>query len=168
MSAGSAKSKTEQLVTAALMIALIVIGTIVLRIPIPMTQGYVHLGDTMIHLSVMVLGKKYGAAAAGIGSAMGDIIGGFAMWAPWSLLIKFLMAYVTGMIIERSGHNRKLLIPAMTAGGLVMCAGYVAAEGIMYGSWALALTGLPWNIGQFAVGILLSLAINASLRHFSK
>ena len=72
------------------------------------------------------------------------------------------------MIIERSGHNRKLLIPAMTAGGLVMCAGYVAAEGIMYGSWALALTGLPWNIGQFAVGILLSLAINASLRHFSK
>lgn len=168
MTFGSTKSKTERVVTAALMMSLIIIGTIVLRIPVPMTQGYVHLGDTMIYLAVMVLGKKYGAAAAGLGSAMADVIGGFAMWAPWSLVIKFLMAYITGMIIERSGQNRKLLVPAMTAGGFVMCAGYLVAERILYGSWILALTGFPWNIGQFAVGILLSLLINASLRHFSR
>jgi len=34
----------------------------------------------------------------------------------------------------------------------------------MYGSFAAAVVGLPWNIGQFAVGILLSTAIYSVLR----
>lgn len=168
MASGSITNKTERLVVTALMMSLIVIGTIVLRIPIPMTQGYVHLGDTMIYLGVMILGKKYGAAAAGIGSAMGDVIGGFAMWAPWTLAIKYSMAFVTGLIIEKSGQNSKMVVPAMTAGGLIMCAGYLVAERVMYGSWALAIPAVPWNIGQFVVGIILSLMINSSLKHFSK
>ena len=56
-------------------------------------------------------------------------------------------------------------IAAMTAGGLVMCSGYLIAERIMYGSWALALIGLPWNIGQFAVGIAVSLALQPLYRY---
>ena len=50
------------------------------------------------------------------------------------------------------------MIASIAAGGLVMCAGYLAAERIMYGSWALAAISLPWNIGQFTVGIAVSAA----------
>lgn len=164
-----AKTGTHRLVYTSLMICLILLGTIVFRIPVPMTQGYVHLGDAMIYLGVMLLGRKQGSAAAALGSALGDILGGYAFWAPWTLAIKFTMAYVTGSIIERASqgeHYHKpsgaaatvITMSSMAAGGLVMCAGYLAAERIMYGSWALAAISVPWNIGQFAVGIAVSAA----------
>lgn len=136
-----------------------------------MTQGYVHLGDAMIYLAVLLLGRRNGAIASALGSALGDILGGFAFWAPWTLAIKFLMAYVTATIIRRAESAPKhvtapskmginiRIASAMTAGGLIMCAGYLAAERIMYGSWALAVISLPWNVGQFAVGIAVTAVI---------
>ena len=33
----------------------------------------------------------------------------------------------------------------------------------MYGNWAAPLLGIPWNIGQFAVGILIAVAISEAL-----
>ena len=33
----------------------------------------------------------------------------------------------------------------------------------MYGSWAVAALGIPWNIGQFSVGIILALIISSAL-----
>ena len=60
--------KTNKLVLTALMVCLVLLATYIIKIPSPFTQGYVHLGDTMIFLSVLLLGKKGGAAAAGLGS----------------------------------------------------------------------------------------------------
>ena len=167
MNNAASDNNTSGLVYTALMICLVLLGTVLFRIPVPMTQGYVHLGDTMIFLGVLMLGKRHGAAAAGLGSALADILGGYAFWAPWTLVIKSLMAFVTGLILERTARNHKhsysndrlVKLTAMTAGGILMCAGYLLAETVMYGSFALAVVGLPWNIGQVGVGMMLSLAI---------
>lgn len=179
MSINNSDLKTRQLVITALMVTLVLVGTIMIRVPIPLTQGYVHLGDAMIYLGVLLLGRKNGTIAAGLGSAMGDILGGFAFWAPWTLAIKMLMAYVTGLLIDRAGHHHEhgadhtdhtdhpessaalskitlADITAMTAGGIIMSLGYLVAERVMYGSWAVAALGLPWNAGQFIVGIMIA------------
>ena len=58
-------SKTFRLVLTALMMCLIMVAILFIRVPIPFTQGYVHLGDAMIFLAVLVLGWKYGAVAGG-------------------------------------------------------------------------------------------------------
>lgn len=183
----SEMDKTQRLVMTALMMSLILVGTILLRIPIPMTQGYVHLGDAMIYLGVLLLGRKSGAAAAGIGSALADVLGGFAVWAPWTLVIKGAMAFAAGTFIElaradrgssddtRTEHRHSAgsrsdsgrmttsaVIAGMVLGGMLMCAGYFAAEGIMYGNWTVAALGIPWNIGQFAVGIVISLMVSGA------
>lgn len=150
---------TNKLVFTSLTACLIMLSTLLFRIPVPMTQGYVHLGDAMIYIGVLLLGRKHGSFAAALGSAMGDILGGFAFWAPWSFIIKYAMAFVAGSLIERTSR-----IISMTAGGLVMCAGYLIAERVMYGSWALAAVGLPWNIGQFAVGIAVALSAQPLFR----
>ena len=60
-------NRITTLVMTGLMMCLVMVATMFIKIPIPMTQGYVHLGDSMIFLAVLILGKKYGAAAAGIG-----------------------------------------------------------------------------------------------------
>ena len=167
----SQDKKTQQLVVTALMICLVVLGTILFRIPVPMTKGYIHLGDAMIYLAVLLLGKKQGSAAACLGSALGDIIGGYAFWAPFTFIIKLAMAFTAGSVIEihhgkhEPGTFRRMLlyITGMTAGGLVMCTGYLIVERFMYGGWAPAFIGLPWNIGQFAAGIVIALVVHQAL-----
>lgn len=149
------------MVLMGLMTCLVIVATMFIKIPIPMTQGYVHLGDSMIFLAVLILGKKNGSLAAALGSAMGDILGGYAFWAPWTLVIKFAMAWILGVFVER--FEKKGEIVGMTAAGIVMTAGYYIASSVMYGSWIVTLADIPWNIGQFIVGMILAEILDAAL-----
>jgi uncharacterized membrane protein len=51
-------NKTIKIIMTGLMIALIVTATILIIIPIPFGNGYIHFGDTMIFLSVLILGRR--------------------------------------------------------------------------------------------------------------
>lgn len=164
-------SKTQKIVLTALMMCIIMIAILFVRIPIPFTQGYVHLGDAMIFLSVLILGWKYGALAAALGGMLGDIVGGFAMWAPWTFAIKGIMALILGLVIMAGSKKanttpKKFMaveIVGMVIAGIVMVIGYYAAEGIMYGNWVTPALGVPWNIGQFVVGMIIAVIIAAAL-----
>ena len=164
-------NKTNTIVMSALMIAIITISIMFIKVPIPFTQGYVHLGDAMIFMAVMVLGWKNGAIAAAIGGALGDILGGFPVWAPWTFCIKGIMAIILGLMISYALKKRWIMIGRMPLGGvlgmivagIVMCAGYYVAEGIMYGNWAAAALGIPWNIGQFVVGLIIAWVLTMAL-----
>lgn len=150
------------MVLMGLMTCLVIVSTMFIKIPIPMTQGYVHLGDSMIFLSVLILGKKNGSLAAGVGSAMGDILGGYAVWAPWTLVIKFIMAWILGLFVERFGKKGEII--GMILAGIEMTAGYYVASSILYGSWIVTLADIPWNVGQFAVGMIIACILSTALQ----
>lgn len=161
-----------RIVMTGLMMCLILVATSLFKIPVPGTQGYVHLGDAMIFLSVLLLGRNSGALAGGLGSALGDILGGYAFWAPWTFVIKFLMAFIMGLVIdllERRGCKvsdkgvTAVDIVGMAFGGAEMCAGYFLAERVIYGNWITAAVAIPWNIGQFVVGIIVAVVITQAL-----
>lgn len=164
-------SRTNKIVLTAMMMCIIMLAIMFIKIPIPFTQGYVHPGDAMIFLAVLVLGWKYGAIAAAFGGMLGDVLGGFAAWAPWTFCIKGIMAIILGLIVEaafrKEGNGRAKIMAIEIAGmiiaGVVMTAGYYVAEGLMYGSWVTAALGIPWNIGQFAVGMVLAIIISEAL-----
>ena len=59
---------TKKLVMTALMMALTMVATMFIRIPLPL--GYVNLGDVFVLLSVFILGPVYGTIAAGVGSGL--------------------------------------------------------------------------------------------------
>lgn len=109
---------TNKLIMTGLMMALVTIATMIFVIPVPFTSGYIHLGDSMIFISVFILGYKYGAVASGVGSALADIFVGYANWAPWTLCIKGMMALLMGLAIEKSLKSKKnlVLISLVTAG----------------------------------------------------
>lgn len=167
----NSKDRTFSVVMTALMIAIITVSVMFIKVPIPFTQGYVHLGDAMIFMAVLVLGWKNGAIAAAIGGALGDILGGFPVWAPWTFCIKGLMAIVMGLLIAYAVKKRWVTIGNLPLGaiigmilaGVINVVGYYLAEGIMYGNWAAALLGVPWNIGQFAVGLIIAWVLTAAL-----
>lgn len=163
-------TKLNKLTLTALMIALVTISTMFIKIPT--INGYIHLGDSMVFFSVFLLGKKHGSIAAGAGSALGDILGGYAIWAPWTFVIKALMGIIFGFFLERSFNSEKpskkianlpiISYLGMILAGLEMCFGYYLANGIIYGNWVVALAEIIPNIGQFSVGIVLSvLLVNA-------
>ncbi len=159
------KNRTFDLVLTGMLTALIVVTTMIVRIPMPYSNGYVHMGDAMIFVSVLVLGKKAGAFAAGTGSALADILGGYAYYAPWTLVIKGLMGLVMGIALEHmkkrgattdNGHMSLTELAAMTLAGLEMTAGYYLAAAVMQGSWVVPLMSIPGNIVQFTVGMVIA------------
>ena len=165
------KSHVQKIVMAAMMMCLVMIATVFIRVPIPGTQGYVHLGDSMVFLSVLILGWKYGAVASAFGGLLADVLGGAAAWAPWTFVIKGVMAVILGLIAmklsERSSISRGRFIFGEAAGmvvaGIFMVAGYYLAEGVMYGNWLAPVIGIPWNIGQFVVGMVIVIVLATAL-----
>jgi len=173
MSRNDNRNNIYRMVMTALIMGLIMLATFTFRIPSPFTHGYVHLGDTVIFLGVLVLGKKNGSVAAGVGSALADIIGGYGAYAPWTLIIKALMAFVMAsfidLMVKKGSSGVKIMgmaayeLMGMVFGGLVMTAGYAVADGVFAGNMLAGLLGVPANIGQFVVGMILASVLAGAL-----
>ena len=91
-----------------------------IMIPTPIDGTRIHLGNVMCLLSGLLLGPVGGGLAAGIGSMFFDFTNPiFIESAPYTLVFKFLMAFVCG-IISWSGRaearNTKRNIAAACCG----------------------------------------------------
>ena len=91
---------------AALMAAMACVATMVIKIPIPATGGYINLGDCIVLLSGIILGPVYGGIAAGLGSALADLLGGYVAFAPATFIIKGLMAVVAALLIRDTSRKK--------------------------------------------------------------
>lgn len=152
------KINVKQLTTVALLMALTVIMTMVIRIP--MVVGYVNLGDMVLLFTALVLGKKAGFLVGGLGSAIADILLGYAYYAPITFLVKGLEGLICGWIFERTGHQKPVL--ATAPAGIFMAIGYFIAESFMYTIGA-ASAGIPGNIAQGLVGALAAILLEKSV-----
>ena len=71
--------KVLNLVLAALFAALICVATMVFTIPLP-GRGYLNTGDCFVILAGCLMGPVFGPAASAVGSALADVILGFAVY----------------------------------------------------------------------------------------
>lgn len=142
----------------ALFAALACVATMSIRIPTPGTGGYIHPGDAIVILSGVVLGPGYGFLAAGIGSALSDLIGGYFVYVPITFVIKGLVALVSGLIYQKMSHSGKNRYLAVILGGITdivfVAGGYFICEFFLYGSGAAA--SIPANIIQGIGGLVIS------------
>ena len=88
------------IVFAAVMAAIICVITI---FRIPLGQSKVHFANSMCLLSGLLLGPVWGGAAAGLGSALYDVmLGGYDFInALITFVSKFAMAWVTGILYQK-------------------------------------------------------------------
>lgn len=142
----------------ALFAALSCVATMSIHIPTPGTGGYIHPGDAIVILSGVVLGPGYGFLAAGIGSALSDLIGGYFVYVPITFVIKGLVALVSGLIYQKMSHSGKNRYLAVILGGVTdivfVAGGYFICEFFLYGSGAAA--SIPANIIQGIGGLVIS------------
>ena len=149
----------------AMMTALICIMTAVPRIPIPL--GYAHLGDAFIVLAVLFAGRREGIWAAGIGSALADVLGGFPIWIVPTLIIKSVMAYLLSKIACDAEGNCRVFSVRTLIGVLVCMAwmvfGYTAAGAVLYGGLAAGLSSTPGLAAKAVVNTVIAYAAGGVL-----
>ena len=133
-----AGSLAKQLAFTAVFAALCLVGTYVIVVPLP--NGYFNAGDVFVLLSGWCLGPLYGSVAAAIGSALADVVCGFALYAPATFMIKGLdamLAYFVYVLLKKCIRKEKLdfLPRAFSAvfGEILMVAGYFLFESVLYG-----------------------------------
>lgn len=167
-------SAVFRLVITALFAALVTVGTMVIQIPTPATQGYINFGDTLIFISGVLLGPLGGLFAGGVGSWLADLLSGYAHYAPWTLVIKGLEGLLVGLLAHRAyaAHQRFWTpVMAMLVAGAWMTLGYFIAENIMYG-WVGAVGSLVGNsvqaTGSLVMAALLLPQVAKAWRRFQK
>lgn len=155
--------KLRRMVTAAVMAALTFAATMVIRIPAP-TGGYVHPGDGLVLLCGWLLGPWWGGAAAGLGSMLVDLLGGYAAWVPATLVIKFLDAMAAALVARSFRRRMPGYILSALVGECVMVAGYFGYECLLLQQGLGALAGIPANAIQGGVGLAVGLVLLSLLR----
>ncbi|MBE7048767.1 MAG: ECF transporter S component [Ruminococcaceae bacterium] len=151
------KTRTQRLVTAALLASLCCIATMIIKIPSPL-KGYLNIGDSIVLVTGWLLSPTYGFFAAGLGSALADIFVGYALYAPATFIIKGLMAiiaYYGCKIISKKIPKTLSRIVAGSIGEIAMVLGYFVFEGFVYG-FGPALINIPANAVQGIAGLILS------------
>ncbi len=131
-----------------------VIGYFV-RVPLPATNGIFTLADVTIFCAAFTLGPFSAGITGALGTALIDLIGGTAQYAPASFVVHGLEGLLAGLIAWAASGKALtvvLWILAGIVGVVVMTGGYLLAETLFYGGYATAATEVVFNVAQSAVG----------------
>ena len=179
---GSSRSEKSDntliFVTTAMMTAMVMIATTFFKIPNAM--GYIHLGDGFVLLAAIILQKKYACFAGGVGAGLADIYGGYAVWAPWTLVIKIVMVLIVQLFFDfltkRASNGKHIAkiagIPfaelfAYVLAVLWTVSGYYIAQGFISGNWIAPVADVPGNVLQAAVGSIITILVSVTLEKTS-
>ena len=164
--------QTRALVMTGLFAALGCVATLVLQIPSP-TGGYLNLGDTVVILGAYLLGPALGAAAGGVGPALADLLSGYTVYVPATLVIKAAMGLLAAMLYRAAGKKAWGMVVCATAAEAVMVAGYWLFDALLMlinggGRLGVCLSasavGIPSNLVQAAFGLAASTLLAMALR----
>lgn len=169
--------KTQDVVQVALMAALTYIATAVINVPMgSIVKGVIHLGDSMVFLAAVLIGRKKAFLSSAIGMCMFDLFSPYIIWAPFTFFIKGIMAYIAATIAYRKnydGNNMWNNIIAFALAGVWMIAAYYGAGVIImhfvmnvaFGqAFILSAAEIPGNIVHIVAGIILAVPLGRVLK----
>ncbi|MCK9286371.1 MAG: ECF transporter S component [Sphaerochaetaceae bacterium] len=153
----------------AILTAVVVVFTMVPKIATPVVKGYISLCDVVICFAAFLFGPWVAAIAGGLGSALADLLGGYAQWAPFSLIVHGLQGMIMGCIAlpTKKKNQTTLNTPvwrmalAGVVGMVVMVAGYYLTASLFYG-FEPALVEVPLNLLQSGVGVIIGIIVAKS------
>lgn len=164
----NSKLKTREVALYGLFIALVYVSTRFINIPGPTPGGLFHLGNVMFFSIAMVFGKKAGAVSGAFGMALFDLTSPYAIWAPFTFLVRWGMGYVIGSYaFKEEEKNIKRLFNlgvGIFLAFLIMIVGYYISEVILYGNLFAPLQSVWGNFMQCVVGTVIGVPVSEALR----
>lgn len=164
---------TKDLVTSALLIALVFISTafINIKLPIVSSGGLVHFGTVMLFIAAILFGKGKGAVAGAVGMALFDLTSGWAAWAPFTFVVRGVMGYILGKIAyskNKEGNSILFNLIGIVISSIWMIIGYYITEVILYGNWLSPVSSIPGNLTQIVVGTIVAIPVSKVLKKYMK
>ncbi len=172
------KTPAFKIATLAILITVTELFTYMVRIPIAPTRGYINFGDVAIFFSAILFGPYTAFISGGVGTAIADIMSGYAHWAPFTFLAHGLQGLFIGLVIKADSKLRRkknagvplegtvasdstkgkqpaflTLVVAFFVGTITMGGIYFVTGGVMVG-FAAAATEIPGNVLQNLAGVL--------------
>ena len=128
---------------------------------IPTYNGYVHCGDGVIFIAACILPMPYSIVVGVLGAMLADLLTGFAVWAPGSMIIKGLLALLftcqSNKIITK--RNLIMLLPA----ALISAGGYYLYEALITGSFVAPLAGIPASLVQAVASSIVYVVLGVAM-----
>ena len=157
------KITTKDIVFIALFTAITAVAILIIKIPSG-SNGYTHIGDGAIFLSVVLLGTKRGSISSGCGAALADLFAGYAHYAIPSLVIKFVMCYIMGYIMGKKINSKKRMILTISIASCFQILGYFLVGSFFSGNFVSEIPGIYTNILQSGVGMVICLLLSDKLK----
>lgn len=132
---------------------------------IPTYNGYVHCGDGFIILAACILPTPYAVAVGAVGAMLADLLTGFAIWAPGSMVIKSLVALIFSAGAKKiiTTVNLIMLFPA----ALISTVGYYFYESLITGNLAAPLAGIPGSVVQAVASSVVFVALGLAMDKYN-
>ena len=121
--------RAKELSLIAIFTAVNFISTTMIQVYIPATKGYFNIGEVMLYFSALMFGPLIGGISGGLGSAIADLVSGYAHYAIGTLVIKGVEGVIVGLL---GGFIRKfsgtlvrglVVLAALTASTLMFIIG---------------------------------------------
>ena len=153
-----------KITNSAIFTAIILFSTMLVKFSTGLGEGYIHFGDCFIYLSACILPFPYCIIAGALGGALADILGGYAVWAIPTAIIKILIALPFALVCKNNKSNKILnkktvLMPVIS--GAITILGYFVAECVLYSVASATLSIIGNSIQAVASGILFYIVATA-------
>ena len=134
--------KVDMMVRTALVMALTFVVTFFVNVPVG--TGNVNLGDSIILVSALMLPSLPLAFASGLGAMFADLASPYAIFAPFTLVIKFLEAIIVSLLYKYLKHLIKNQYLRFFVSSLI--AVLIIPLGYFFANWIIG--GLGAGVGD--------------------
>ncbi|AMB96077.1 ECF transporter S component [Aerococcus urinae] len=148
--------------------ALIILAITFIHIPMPsaISKSFVHPGNALVVLGVLLMGEKRGTLAAAAGLFLYDVLNGYASVAIFTVLENLVVIAVVSLLFRKVFHS-ELTIGRLASIGVVAGVTKVIVIFIKYtfrqvllgnslaAAMAIATTGMPASLFTAAVTAVL-------------
>lgn len=153
------KNQTLNITLTAVFAALIFLFTFFVKVPV--ASGYVHFGDALIYVFAAIVGGPWAVLAGAIGEGLADLAGGYAIYAPATILIKAAIAVPFLFFTKKSDKILTLWTGLMTIpAGIITVGGYFLADLIIDKTYAIV--DIPGNAIQAVGSAILFIVIGVA------
>lgn len=157
---------TKKLCIMGLLVALTCIATMIIQFPIPATQGYVNIGDSIVLISAVFFGPQVGFVAGGLGSGLADLLSGYPQWAIATFIIKGVEGYVAGKIAHKYSVSKNFInlytAVAAVIAMIIMVVGYFIGGSILEGI-AASIGSVISNVMQAVASLVIFFVLGFAL-----
>ena len=141
----------------AVLIALSTLLTMFTKIPVPGIRGYFNVGDAVIMLAALLLGRKEGTLVGAIGPALADLLLGYAVFVPITFLVKGIEGFLVATVYGKKKSFSSALLATVIGGVIIVAESFVFDFGV-------ASAGILTNTIQAVMSVLISMLLYTALR----